>query len=440
MNLNVSRAVLRVPPFFTLFYLVQLADGRKQDRDDVIPLVYAPMPLVVDESDNDEDENGDEDEELMDLDVDDAPSDGMIIDSPMDWRRPPTLLPMPLSPSFLARKRPRTLNWQPPPHIPDFLPPFPRVVDIAAQPPILPPPPVPPIQPPVRIEKPPSPIPQSVASTSSSDYLTRVPYNQSTLSAVPEWHLPSSCPPAHPLVQMKPSCLATPPTESSLITAYHHILTHPPTTNSNSPNPSRHKVAMALLAYAQNSPRWDPPDTIFSSTSPCVPRTLGTSPTFPILVGKAPSVLDNKPIRIEDDDKDPKFPITLGRPVSFVERLSPSISQQASRIPQLARHVLSVGLLFCRTIISYILFFSKTAISSHADNTPLASSPACWQWTEVDVRTWCACSMEYDFDTIIIDASGYQANGWSSKWHIEQQGEGDTEDFARRYFICHMGL
>jgi hypothetical protein len=290
----------------------------------------------------------------------------MVVDPPVEiqqlssgWKfgasmhRQPLTLPLPLSPisnpSSPTRKRPRTLDWKPPLHVPDFLPPFPNVLDSTAQSPVTPLPHVPPVPPPVRVEKPPSPIPQPVTSTLSSDYLARVPYSQSTLSSVPEWHLPSPLPPTHPSTQVKPSRLVTPQTEPALIAAYHHILTHPPTVNGNSPNPARHKVAMALLSSAQNNPRWVPPDTLFSSTSPCVPRLTGVSPTFPVPNNKPPHTLpDNKPVKVEDKDKELlKLPVTLGRPVSYVERLSPLISQQASRIPELARNVLSVSDIFC---------------------------------------------------------------------------------------------
>jgi hypothetical protein len=266
--------------------------------------------------------------------------------------RPPSPISNPSSPS---RKRPRLSNWDPPPHIPDFLPPFPVIPDenanemqVAPQSPQLPP-----VQlPPVRIDKPPSPIPQSVPTTSSSasDYLTRVPYNQSTLSSVPEWHLPSAIPPVHPSQQQQqvaqPSRLVTPQTEPSLIAAYHHILTHPPSANQNASNPARHKVAMALLSHAQKNPRWDPPDTLFSSTAPCAPRVAAMSPTCPVPIGKPTTANAGENSKLIIEEKvEPKFPVTMGKPVSYIERLSPLISQQASRIPELARHVLSVSVI-----------------------------------------------------------------------------------------------
>ncbi len=41
-------------------------------------------------------------------------------------------------------------------------------------------------------------------------------------------------------------------------------------------------------------------------------------------------------------DKDFKFPSIPGKSVSSTERLSNAVSQQSSRIPELARHVLPV--------------------------------------------------------------------------------------------------
>jgi len=272
-----------------------------------------------------------------------ASSQGRKTDPP-NRRRPltPTLPLSPISnPSSPARKRPRTSNWQPPFHIPDFLPPFPSGRDT---PPIITPhsPRIPQMQPPPvriensKIEKPPSPLPQPLTSTSPSDYLVQVPYSQSSLSAIPEWHLPS-VPSLPPPLQTRSSSLSTPQTQPALIAAYHHILTHPPPPNTNSANPSRHKVAMALLSQTQMCPRWEPPDTLYSSIAPCPPRVAPVGPTFPVPLGEADSRA-----KYEGDGKDLKFPPTLPRPVSTNERLTPLISQQPSRIPDLARHVLPV--------------------------------------------------------------------------------------------------
>jgi hypothetical protein len=259
--------------------------------------------------------------------------------------------PLPLSPisnpSSPARKRARTASWNPPAHIPDFLPPFPTTSDAPSpvtsqspqpiQPAQFEPPPLPLDS--VKIEKPPLTLSQPLTSTSASDYLVQVPYLQSSLSSAPEWHLPSTQPQPQP-PQLRHPRLPTPQTDQALFSAYHHILTHPPPPHANSPTPSRHKVAMALLAHTQTSPRWEPPDTLYSSVAPCTPRVSVIGPTYPMAIGD--TGVDSK-ARADGKDKEFKFPATIPRPVSSNERLTPLISQQPSRIPDLARHVLPVS-------------------------------------------------------------------------------------------------
>ena len=255
--------------------------------------------------------------------------------------------PLPLSPisnlSPPSHKRSRTASWQPPPHIPDFLPPFPTTIDNPPSPVIVPSPHPDQFEPPSaqamdgKVEKPPLSLAQAITSSSSaSDYLVQVPYSQSSLSGVAEWHLPSAQPASKPLPARQPR-LPTPQTEQALFTAYHHILTHPPPLNGNSQTPSRHRVAMALLSQIQTVPRWEPPDTLYSSVAPCPPRVATIGPTYPMAIGDIGS--DSK----AKTEKDVKFPLAIPRPVSSNERLTPLISQQASRIPDLARHALPVS-------------------------------------------------------------------------------------------------
>lgn len=256
----------------------------------------------------------------------------------------PSTPPLPLSPisnpSSPIRKRRRSLDWNPPAHIPDFLPPFPTTTSatestspIATQSPgfpHLPPPPIPVEN--VKIEKPPSPIPQTLTTSAASDYQVQVPYSQSSLALAPEWHLPT----APPSVPARVSRFPTPQTEPSLLSAYHHILTHPPPPTVNTANPARHKVAMALLSLTQGASRWDPPDTLYSNVAPNLPRAAAIGPTFPVPLGTSPSLDAKKP------EKDFKFP-AMPRPVAVNEFLTSPVSQQSSRIPELARHVLPVS-------------------------------------------------------------------------------------------------
>ena len=83
-----------------------------------------------------------------------------------------------------------------------------------------------------------------------------------------EWHLLLWPPwaPQQPLVQ-----LPTLQTQPALLAAYHHILTHPPLVNTTLANLSQHKVAMALLSLTQNSPHWETPNPLYSSSAPCPP-------------------------------------------------------------------------------------------------------------------------------------------------------------------------
>lgn len=268
-----------------------------------------------------------------------------------------TTPPLPLSPisnpSSPSRKRPRTSNWQPPDYVPDFLPPFPTTTDSPPSPPSQQSP-RPPLADPslthlegAKLDKPPITLSQSLTST-STDYLSQVPYTQSSLADVPQWHLPSPPPPAPSRRQLQ---LALPQTEQALFAAYHHILTHPPPADPPPASLSRHKVAMALLAQTQTTTRWDPPDTMFSGAAPCPPRVATVGPSYPMPVNE---------VKGEGKEKEFKFPQTNSRPVSSLERLSPSIIQQSSRIPELARHILPVGsFLPAYRRVSYLLSFSR---------------------------------------------------------------------------------
>ncbi|KAF8892036.1 hypothetical protein BD779DRAFT_1670390 [Infundibulicybe gibba] len=293
-------------------FRAQFIDGLRQDRDDSIELYYAPMLPGYMEEDEDEDE-------------DEAGEDGRIVDVVM---------------ASTPVSYPRHLPWRPPPHIPDFLPPFPTVTEDLSPPPTAPHSPTPHLnfeQPTVlpMVDKPVLPPSQPITSSAASDYLVRVPYSQSSLSAIPERHLPSS--PPSPLAPPRQPRFPTPQIEPALIGAYHHILTHPPPPNNNPPNPSRHKVAMALFSQSQTKPRWDPPDTLYSSIAPCPPRAASIAPTYPIAIGDL--------VGTDSKGKDVKFPPAISRPVAAPERLTPLISQQPSRIPDLARHVLPPSIL-----------------------------------------------------------------------------------------------
>ncbi|KAJ6600781.1 hypothetical protein B0H10DRAFT_2441043 [Mycena sp. CBHHK59/15] len=207
-------------------------------------------------------------------------------------------------------KRQRTLDWGS--HIPDFLPPFPTTVEPVESPrPESPHPMPPPLHPAAPL------VPQLTAtSTSAADYLLQVPYAESSLADVPEWHLPAAPPPApscEPLKPEQPEFALQP--EYALLHAFRHILKHPAPRHRDpaTSTPARHRVAMALLTHTQLVPRWDLPDTMHAASGPAPPRA------WPIAQRR--------------------FPPTL-RPVAAPDRLAPLVGSQASRLPDLSRRVL----------------------------------------------------------------------------------------------------
>ena len=339
-----------------LFLLAQLLEGLRQDCDDAIPLQYTRCPSA--EIDDDDQWESDEDEiderfsnslHAMDEDMLSSRTTALMRKRPPSRQSSPPLPLSPISnPSSPTRKRRRSSNWEPPEHIPDFLPPFPSTSEDSSPPPFdrVPSPPTAhsikplPTQPSqFKLEKQLETLPQSLTTSAVSDILVQVPYSQSSLSSVPGWYLPSAPPPTATPTQTRVR-QATPQIEPALIAAYHHILTHPPPPNPPPLNPSRHKVLMALLKQAESTPRWNPADTLFGSVGPCPPRVSTIGPSFPVAIGN-PTVNDSKG-KNEAKDNDVKLPPAIPRPVSAIEHIAPFISQQSSRIPDLARHVLPV--------------------------------------------------------------------------------------------------
>ncbi|KAL0573332.1 hypothetical protein V5O48_008630 [Marasmius crinis-equi] len=315
-------------------FRAQLNDGLRGDRDDAMVLNYAPLPPEY-ESEEEEDE---EDEDMDENGVEDN-------DVSMEFvgqKRQPSPLSSPTSP-----KRHRTLAWDPPPHVPDFLPPFPKPVDAvplsASHSPRIPEPLLDPENPATAENSATNTtlatqeIAAATTSSAASDYLVPVPYSGSSLSSVPEWHLPGPPPRTSSLsLQSQPQQQRwpTPLTEPSLFGAYHHILTQEaPVTHQA--NPARHKVAMALLNLTQTQPRWEIPDTLYSNVATNQPRIAPIPPTFPMAIGENPEKEKEK------KEIDLRLPPSLPRTVAANDRLSLSVAQQGSRIPELARHVLS---------------------------------------------------------------------------------------------------
>lgn len=317
MNINTTRFYTR----FLVFHPVHLADGLKRKREDGVVLVYAPIPNDLPSQDSDEDVNQ-EDPYLRS--PAEAPTLNGTYPHALSVDRPMTP-PLPLSPTSDPPsppcKRQRVSSQEP----------------LLSQSPRMPPP----QPPPLKIERPSSPLLQPSTPTYASDYFMSVPYSQSSLSSESQWHLPSRAP-RHS--QPHSSRLSVPQTQPALFRAYHHILTNPLPPSTSSTNPSRHKVAMALLSLIQANPRWDPPDTLYSSSAPCPPRVAVIGPTFPVLVGTAAnSIGDSKNADAERERKANLLPLPP-RAVFANERITPLITQQPSRIPELARQVLPVRL------------------------------------------------------------------------------------------------
>ncbi|KZT68102.1 hypothetical protein DAEQUDRAFT_693189 [Daedalea quercina L-15889] len=343
-----------------------MAVGLREDRDDAIPLVYARMPTPSPEDEEDEDESASEVEE----DAQEVANETEPEPFPMDLEghisemepfakaredrksiQPPSSPPLPLSPisnpSTPPRKRPRTSGWRPPSYVPDYLPPFPTTSPRHSPSP--PPQDAPVVPDPVKVERPATPPPPQIATTTSSaDYLTPTPYAQSSLATTSgPWHLPSAPPRMPDYGTQSSSRASVPQIQPALLGAYHHVLTHPPPPKVSSVNPARYKVALAFVAQSELNPRWDPATTLFGNSASNTPRVAAIGPSFPIPITKLPPT----PTDGKDDtekDKRPNLPSAPPRPVTTSERGAPLLSQQPSRIPDLARQVLP-GSVYGRT-------------------------------------------------------------------------------------------
>ncbi|PPR02830.1 hypothetical protein CVT24_002227 [Panaeolus cyanescens] len=360
----------------------QLMDGLRLDRDDAIPLEYVRVPTPLLESE-DESEGEDDEEEVED----DAQMNGHFLDDseepfhyyedaedvnanmdvelqgsqPTSPRKRRATPPLPLSPisnpsSPSSRKRPRTSNWDPPEHIPDFLPAFPKpTIDESRQGTPLPDGILPganmlqsglnlqsipgtstaaPLLPAdfqqgqSQADKNSAAVAQSTAA--AADLLVQVPYDQSSLSSVPEWHLPA--PPSSFSSSSSLSRQTRITTEQALLSAYHYILTHPPPPEPPAITPARHKVAMVLIHQAQKNPRWDVADSLFGSVGPCSPRVATIGPSYPVPIEDS--------VKGKDKDSQLKLPPAMPRPVNAPERIAGFVSQQTSKIPDLGKMIL----------------------------------------------------------------------------------------------------
>ncbi|KAG9312596.1 hypothetical protein JVU11DRAFT_6993 [Chiua virens] len=278
--------------------------------DDPIPLHYTPVLEDGPIADGVAEDAEDSDDELNDRDAGQSLPLAAInrFSEPLSYREHATA-------SFL----------------PDFLPPFPDAT--RPQSPSPTPAPGPNA---VKIERPPSPLPQHITSITAGDYLLQVPYSDSVLANTPSWHLPTQNS-TRRTSKPQPPRLPIPSTQQALLAAYHHILTHP-VSQPGPPNPAKHKVAMALLSQIQHNPRWDAPSTLYANAVPCPPRVAPIGPSYPIAHGVLEEIRSGKDDK--DADKRPMLPPAPPRPVFSNDKPVFLSSQQSSRLPELSRQVL----------------------------------------------------------------------------------------------------
>jgi hypothetical protein len=237
---------------------------------------------------------------------------------------PPSPVSNPPSPGY-SRKRLRANNWEPPDHVPDFLPPFPAAsyptpeemtgVDT-------------PQDSTQNKESTPlpdrqlSPSPPPTAPGAKASYLSSVPYESSTISTRNTSHLPRA-----PEKLPPPDKDQTTPASAvhhSLLVAQHHLLTTP-TPDPATQVPSRHTLALGLLQSSRA--RYGPADTLFSASEPTRLRLSAPNANFPVA----------------NNVEEQKRPMPhLTRAFMTGEPLAALTSVQTSRIPSLARYVLTV--------------------------------------------------------------------------------------------------
>lgn len=235
------------------------------------------------------------------------------------------------------------------------------------------------------MERPPSPLPQPLASAMSADYGTQVPYSDSVLASAPSRHLP-----ARPNFQVSSKTQATglpiPSPQQALISAYHHILTHP-LGQTGPANPAKHKVAMSLLSQIQTNTRWNSPDTLYGNIVPCSPRVSAISASYPIPMALLEDIRAGK----EVDEKKCLLPPLPPRSVFSSDKPVFLASQQASRLPELSRQVLPVRMF---DFLFHIYHDPVLGASSGAYHTPLTSTRFAAGFSKTYIWAWHQCTME----------------------------------------------
>ncbi|KAL1761962.1 hypothetical protein FB107DRAFT_244756 [Schizophyllum commune] len=376
-----------------------LADGLKQDHDDTIPLVYAPLDPDADYSTSDSESEEEEipaqrsEAEPMDTTHGSEREEGQPLALDPQHRVPSPRLQLPTPPSPHPHKRHKKNGWNAPDYVPSFLPPFPKPandedvdpLELESALPSRAQSTQPELAPTVKVENLPLPLPPPTAAMSSStDYteLNPIPYSQSSLGSLQEWHLPSA--PPDPDADPSSAVDGRPSNRSKLL-GHPHFLTMkasayvinnkrdvqlPDTTVQTSSSgvhtipmstQGRHAVLLTLQSALNNAPstsmrHFDVPDTLYGAVQPdtrgsAVGRVGGG---YPIPVGTIKAGGASAPMKREGsghhgkghNDKNkpqpPKWPITMSRstlpPDRGVAEMSTSLE---GKLDNIASDVLS---------------------------------------------------------------------------------------------------
>ena len=322
-------------PCFLTILAANLQEGLKQDVDDVVPLEYRPFSPPPEDSSEDEDQEMEDVEAYSELTIPRDPlEDVNMADLQIRPSRPPDAPLSPVSnPSSPVSRRYANSSWDPPEHIPDFLPAFPQPTIEESRP----------ASPshdesrnihflnPLAQETEEQPDPTgAITAAAPSDFNTRVPYDQSSLAAVPEWHLhfptisaDTTTQPSYPIPQK----------DRALYGAYHGLLTS--TLEPSQHTAGRHRVAMSMLELMSGQTgksRWDLPDTLFGSVMGNKPRVTVMAPSHPVPLNKGAS--------------DAKFPVTSSATgiieSGWSEGSEALVNRQGGRMGLLAKAVLPV--------------------------------------------------------------------------------------------------
>lgn len=360
-----------------------IRDGIFHDSASDIRLVYAPLEDYDTTIDDDDDhDNSDEEKEDLPIKIENH-AEQSLGNNGVDFSDPAVSISIDLetdSSSTHPRKRTRLSDSNSNSHffdyVPSFFPRFPNGISsfssssavsvigestppLKSLPSPSPPPALPQTHSPeaegpttetsqlqngVRVHLPvrqPSPALPTLASASSS-YLASIPYENSSLANTPEWRFPK---PASSMHLNNSVPMSTIP---SLLSSYSYLQSSSlSASGALTSNPLHHSLAMMMVGLSSRA--YSPAPTIFgtSSVNTCIPRRVAFLPAHAVSLDK-----NGKPIL---NSAAPPIPTTLplpppewharsvASPVAYVE----PTTMQGSRIPILARNILSVSPTIC---------------------------------------------------------------------------------------------